>query len=321
VPGAIAAYRTAIACDPKYAKAHNNLGNALHARKDLPGAITAYRTAIACDPKYAKAHYNLGLALHHQGDLAGAAAAYRQALAHDPELPEAHCNLGAVLLSQGQFSEARKPSRAGLDLLPAGDPRRSAFSRQLQRCEAFLALDEKLPAVLRGSQKPGSAVEALELAWLCRQLYTRLYRASARLYGDAFAAEPKLADDLRTPHRYDAARAAALAAAGQGQDAGKLDDSERSRLRAQALDWLRADLEACARLTEQGDKDARRTVHQRLTPWLADAELASVREPQALQELPPDEQAAWRRLWADVDALRGRLARREAFAAPEPGRS
>jgi len=35
---------------------------------------------------------------------------------------------------------------------------------------------------------------------------------------------------------------AALAAAGQGEDAAKLDDKERTRLRKQALDWLRADL-------------------------------------------------------------------------------
>src|SRR5205823_1382399 len=137
--------------------------------------------------------------------------------------------------------------------------------------------------------KPGGAAEALDLAGLCRQPYKRLYHASARLYADAFAAQPQLADDLRTLHRYHAARAAARAAAGQGQDAGKLDDGERSRLRAQALAWLRADLAACTRLTDQGDRDARQTVQRRLAPWLGDADLASVREPQALQKLSPDE--------------------------------
>src|SRR5207247_1163576 len=96
----------------------------------------------------------------------------------------------AVLLDQGRFTEARKAARAGLNLLPAGDPRRLDVSRQLQRCEVLLALDEKLPVVLRGSQNPGSPLEALNLAWLCQQPYKRLYTASARLYGDAFAAQP-----------------------------------------------------------------------------------------------------------------------------------
>jgi hypothetical protein len=41
---------------------------------------------------------------------------------------------------------------------------------------------------------------------------------------DAFAAEPKVADDLGAAHHYNAACAAALACVGQGQDARDLDD-------------------------------------------------------------------------------------------------
>src|SRR5262249_39846688 len=108
--------------------------------------------------------------------------------------------------------------------------------------------------------------------------------------------------------RYHAARAAARAAAGRGRDAGELADSERSRLRAQALDWLRADLAARTTLAKD-DPKARPDVQRLLTRWLQDLALASVRESQALQHLSPDEQAAWGRLWADVETLRARLAR------------
>src|SRR5262249_20669474 len=158
-------------------------------------AIAAYRKALVSDPKHAMAHTNLGVALQAKGDAEGALAAFHQALACNPTLPEAHGNLGALLLSQGRFTEARQATRAGPDLLPTRAPRRPVVSRQLERCEALLALDEKLPAVLRGDQKPDSAAEALELAWLCARPSRRLYHASAQLYRDALAAGPMLADD------------------------------------------------------------------------------------------------------------------------------
>ena len=63
----------------------------------------------------------------------------------------------------------------------------------------------------------------------------KLYHTAAGLYAAAFAADPKLADNLRAWHRYNAGCHAALAAAGQGQDAARLDDKERTRLRQQAV--------------------------------------------------------------------------------------
>ena len=85
----------------------------------------------------------------------------------------------------------------------------------------------------------------------------RRHVAAARLYADAFTADPKLADDLKAGHRYNAACSAALAAAGQGTDADKLDDQEHRRLRQQALAWLRADLEQWAK--RLGSRQARRS--------------------------------------------------------------
>ena len=69
------------------------------------------------------------------------------------------------------------------------------------------------------------------------------YRASARFNAEAFAADPASADDLAKEYRYDAARGAALAAAGRGEDAEGLGDEERARLRKLTLDWLRAERE------------------------------------------------------------------------------
>jgi hypothetical protein len=103
----------------------------------------------------------------------------------------------------------------------------------------LLELDRKLPAILKREAQLADAREGLALAQLCEQ-YKRLNAASVRLYADAITAEPKLVDDPRAPHRYEAARAAALAAACKGEDAAKLGGEGRARLRGQALGWLRA---------------------------------------------------------------------------------
>jgi hypothetical protein len=186
-------------------------------------------------------------------------------------------------------------------LLPPGDPLRQRITRQLQQSEQALALEGKLPALLEGKEKPGDDAERLALADICRQPSKKLYAASARFYAEAFANDAKLANDLQVQHRYNAACAAALAAAGQGNDADKLDDKERTRLRTQALEWLRADLAAYTRAVEQERSQA--LVFQRLTHWQKDADLAGLRDKDAVGKLPPQEQEAWQKLWADVDAL------------------
>jgi tetratricopeptide (TPR) repeat protein len=61
--------------------AHICLGSVLLRRGDLAGAEAAYRTAIALNPKSSSNHNRLGWALQAQGDLVGAEAAYRTAIA------------------------------------------------------------------------------------------------------------------------------------------------------------------------------------------------------------------------------------------------
>jgi serine/threonine-protein kinase len=169
----------------------------------------------------------------------------------------------------------------------------------------LLALDEKLTAILKGDAQPADDAERLALARLC-QRYKQLHAASARFYTDAFAAQPKLADNPRTRPRYDAACSAALAAAGTGKDADKLDAKERTRLRKQALDWLRADLAMWGKLLEEATPQQRAAVHKTLAHWKRDPDLAPIRDKEALAKLPKAEREAWQKLWADVDALRQR---------------
>jgi serine/threonine protein kinase/Tfp pilus assembly protein PilF len=303
VEGAIAAYRKAIELDPTHAIAHYNLGNALSDQGHVDGAIAAFRKVIELDPKDAMAHLNLGKSLYTKEDVEGAIAAYRKAIELDPEYALAHCNLGLALRTQGHFADALASLRRGHELGSHQPGSRTPSAQWVRETERLVELEAKLAALLKGELQPANAGERLEYAQVC--LIKKFHAGAARLYIDAFAADPKLADDLNAGHRYAAARSAALAGCGQGQDAAKLDDKERAGWRRQALDWLRADLKARTALLERHPqtKDA---AARALAHWQTDPDLAGVRDETAVKKLPADEQPAWRQLWADVAALRKR---------------
>ena len=170
----------------------------------------------------------------------------------------------------------------------------------MRECQRFVELDPKLPAVLRGELTPANPKERLEFAKLCQHPAKKLHAAAARLYAEAFAADGKLAADLDTRYRYNAACGAALAAAGQSTDAAALDDWERARLRNQGLDWLRDDLDLWKQRLQSGKPEDRQTVRKTLLGWQQDADLTGVRDTETLKKLPVDEQEPWRQLWADV---------------------
>jgi hypothetical protein len=163
-------------------------------------------------------------------------------------------------------------------------------------------LDRKLPSILNGKAEPKNPAEGCELARLCGQFQKR-YAAALLLFEKAFAADAKLANDLAAGHRYNAACYAALAAAGRGKGAAKLDDKERARLRRQALTWLQADLRAHGKQLKSSRPEAANQSRQALRHWQGDADLASVRDRAALARLPETERADWQKLWADVEAL------------------
>jgi tetratricopeptide (TPR) repeat protein len=298
---AIVCYRKALVLDPKFAPTCNNLGNALKDKGQLDEAIVCYQKALALDRRLTPAHYNLGLALHQKGRLGEASACYRKAIVLDPGHAYAHGNLGQVLMLQGRFAEARASTRRCLDLLPQRHTLHQSMSQQMAKCEHLLALDNKLPAILKGEAQPVSADEQTEYGRLC--MLKKLYHASARFWTAAFTADPKLAGDLKTGHRYDAACTAALIGNGQGKDAAGLSIPGRARWRQQALAWLRADLARWTTILEMGTPQARAAVQQTLQHWQRDPDLASIREAAWLVNLPDNELQPCRQLWAEVEAL------------------
>jgi serine/threonine-protein kinase len=236
--------------------------------------------------------------------------------------------LAMAQFQSGSAKEARKTLAAAVraydwnESAPASrtDPPVVWVSHVLRR-EAEAMILPNLPAFLRGEYRPQDNDERLALLGVC-QVEGR-YGAAARLYADAFAADPRLADDLtrerlgqtRAPEhpadpievfnaacRYHAARFAALAGCGLGRDGAKLNDAERTRWRRQAREWLRADLAAWAKMLDGDSQVARDLAKRMLKHWQVDPDLAGLRDPGALAALSRGEREECLALWNEVAA-------------------
>jgi tetratricopeptide (TPR) repeat protein len=118
----------------------------------------------------------------------------------------------------------------------------------------------------------------------------------------ALRREPTWTEEPWQRLRYKTACAVVSCADGKG--ATPLPPAERPAYRKQALELLTADLAATRKLVAND----RALVHRTMQYWLADSELAPVRDAAAVERLPPEERDAWNRVWADVRELRDRTA-------------
>jgi tetratricopeptide (TPR) repeat protein/tRNA A-37 threonylcarbamoyl transferase component Bud32 len=329
---AIVCYRKAIEIDPKIADAYYNLavtlrgkgqskeafdmsmkalelnphnplgqidlGYALSDQGRPDEAMACFRKALEIDPRNAVAYYNAGIALFRVGLVDEAVVQYRKAIDLNPDYAEAHGNLGQALLDQGNYDEALSEYKRGHEL-GIGRPNWGYDSGQwIRDVEAKIARADKLPALLKGEFRPGDNAERLEFANICVE--KSLNYAALGLYTAALTADATVGESYESCVRCNAAAAAALSATGKGQDAAGLGDDERTRLRKQALDWLRADLNDATRKFESGNVGV---VPLAMSGWLRRPEFASIRDPAGLAKLPAEERAAFKKLWDDVAAL------------------
>ena len=156
-------------------------------------------------------------------------------------------------------------------------------------------------ATLPGGSNPRDDSKRLALAQ--RALEAKKYAVAVRLWDEVLKRGPKLADDRRARHRYNAARAAALAATGKDADEPKPNEAARARLRGQALGWLKAELDVWSKALDSGDPNARAEVAPTLRHWQQDPDLAGVRGEAAIARLPEAERADWKAIWDRVAEL------------------
>ena len=101
------------------AKSEHARGQALGGARNLPGAINAYKAAIAKSPGVPGLQIALAEALFANGDLGGAEEAYKAAVGIDATLSTAHAGLAEVYEKRGEVPRARKALAEALAYYPS----------------------------------------------------------------------------------------------------------------------------------------------------------------------------------------------------------
>lgn len=335
VDEAIACYRKALKLKPKSAEAYANLGLALQTEGRLDEALACFQKAIELAPRSPFAYGMMAAGLLAKGRRDEAVASMRKAVEFAPhksevyislgsvliavrqidegiislqkavelapQQPEPHNLLGLALMMRGRYDEAKESLDRALERFPPTNPKRVNTERLSRDCQRLLQLQERFPRLLSGEDQTASTQENLDLVRMCQA--KRLYAAATRFAAAAFSAEPQLTDNPYSRHVFIAACCAALAAAGQGEDAAQLDEAERARLRQQAREWIRAELTAWEQLVNADPTGTRQVSLRILSQLPASSDLASIRDAAALAQLSADEQQACTQLWADVATL------------------
>ncbi|HUO08304.1 MAG TPA: protein kinase [Phycisphaerae bacterium] len=283
------------------AMVHASLGRLLYYQGQIVKAIEQCRQGIEIDPTNVGLRINLGQILRGSGKLDAAIEEFQEAVRLDPNNSYTQCALGQALIRQGRFEEARDDLQLVLAQVPENDTLRPMLGQQLDFCRRMIALEPRVPKVLDGTETPANEQESLLIAVLC---YHRAhYLGAAKLIAAAFASNPELANDPRLGGRFDAVRYAALAGCGQGNDASRLTDSEREHWRSQAANWLDQEVSEMRAAPKPHSNADRIALITKLISWRTEPDFAGIRNPDAVQHLPPAERDRWRALWARIDAF------------------
>jgi eukaryotic-like serine/threonine-protein kinase len=276
----------------------NEIASAFVNRGRYELGLGELREAARCEPMKAYPHEALGRTLLDLGRLDEAVAALNTAVERDPGFAQAHISLGRALMARGEFQAALSSFRLSQRGSPAPPYHRTA-TEMVREAERMIALDARLPALVRREERMTTASERIRLARLCQ--IKHLFASSAAIWDELFAAEPRLAAEQSAGHRYSAACAAVRAACGESKEDTPPDRDTRDRLRRKAREWLEADLAAVVDSMTKGSPRERSTGPSRLGRWLAANQLAGVRDQTSLQALSETERRDWTSFWTKVE--------------------
>ena len=110
--------RRAVALDPNFAGAWNNLGIVLQEVLKLDESRLCLERALALEPNNAETLNNLANTFKRLGLAAEAEKRWNAALALKPDYAEAYSNLANLLLDQGEYDRAETMARRAIELNP-----------------------------------------------------------------------------------------------------------------------------------------------------------------------------------------------------------
>jgi tetratricopeptide (TPR) repeat protein len=291
---AIAEYRRALRDVPEATSGRFNLADLLRQMDHPEEAIVEYRRALRDIPSAPGALYNLADMLRQTGRPEEAVTEYRRALTIDRQ-PLGLIGLGLALRESGRYRESVEAYDQAVEALRT-DPEaagRAAQDRDWSRRLATIA--GRLPALLRGEDRPANAHEAAQFAGMA--VATGAYEASLRLWKRAIAEVTAIADDVAGGYRFNAARAALAASSPES------DPAEQARWRNETAGWLTAEFSAYSTMLRKNQPEDRILVRQRLSIAKRSPELAPLFDVTTRTHLPSDEQVTWRGLGDQLDAL------------------
>jgi Tfp pilus assembly protein PilF len=119
---AIEHYQKALALNPRYPEACNNLGQALAGKGDDKNAIAQFEKAVRLDSMYSIARANLGMLLARTGQADKAIVQLEKVMEGMPNEPEARRDFGNALMQMGKFREARAQLEKAVEQSDRRDP-------------------------------------------------------------------------------------------------------------------------------------------------------------------------------------------------------
>lgn len=139
-----AGFEKAIALDPSYADAHNNLGRVFYLQGRLDEAVAEYKLAIDQQPRNTIYLANIAIVYAELGQFDLASVNYENALRYEPVDTKLLNNYSYVLLLAGDFVKAKQMAEQGLRIEPDSPYLHKNLGRVYLETEAYEAAIEQL---------------------------------------------------------------------------------------------------------------------------------------------------------------------------------
>jgi serine/threonine-protein kinase len=242
-----------------------------------------------------------GLADYRQGKFEDALQAVEGHGAHVLKpLPQliaamAHYRLGQRPIARKMLAE----SMFAFDWSRQNATTHEAWINHVVRREAEQLILPNFNALVDGSEEPRDNNERIALTGVCTFEDWRGRRA--QLWLDIVQAQP----DWGKGNFEECARIARFAAsagAGQGKDAAKFTDDDRTRWRKAALSLLTKRIDYIESVLNSANPQ-KAAVHSNLLAFQQDPDLAGLRDPPALASLPQAEQEQCVKIWQRISTL------------------